>query len=375
MAPTPSPAPTFRPRTVVVTGGAGFIGSNLVRWLLTHERELAVVTLDALTYAGNLESLADVGERHGPGGDGRHFFVKGDVRDAALVGSLLSGDAREHGTGRTIPCVDAVLHLAAESHVDRSILGPADFVSTNVQGTHALLEAVRTELDARPRAFRFVNVSTNEVYGSLDAGDPAFTEAHPLRPNSPYSASKAAADCLVRAYTRTFGLPCLTTRSSNNYGPFQFPEKLVPLVITRALADQPLPVYGDGMNVRDWLHVEDHASAIWAVCTRGHLEDEVYNIGGNAERPNLVVVRMLLEELGKPESLITFVTDRLGHDRRYAMDNTFIQRRLAWEPTHEFEHGIRETVRWYTEHASWWRRVQTEAYRVTQALYLPPASG
>ena len=360
----------FQPRTVIVTGGAGFIGSNLVRWLLRTEPQVSVVTLDALTYAGNLESLTDVGEHHGPHGDGRHFFEKGDIRDVALVSTLLSGEGKEPGTGRAIPRVDAVLHLAAESHVDRSIMGPAEFVSTNVQGTLALLEATRAELKARPREFRFVNVSTDEVYGSLGPNDPAFTEKNPLKPNSPYSASKAGADCLVRAYTETFGLPCLTTRCSNNYGPFQFPEKLIPLMITRALGDQPLPVYGDGMNVRDWLHVEDHASAIWAVCTKGHLEDEVYNIGGKAEKPNLVVVRTLLSELGKPESLITYVTDRLGHDRRYAMDNTFIQQRLGWEPKHTFEQGIRETVRWYVEHEAWWRRVQTEAYRASQALYL-----
>jgi dTDP-glucose 4,6-dehydratase len=363
-------AVNFQPATVIVTGGAGFIGSNLVRWLLRHEPGLRVVTLDALTYAGNLESLADVAAAHGPSGDGRHYFVRGDIRDVALVAGLLAGTATELETGRAIPAADAVLHLAAESHVDRSIMGPAEFVSTNVQGTLALLEAVRADLKARPRDFRFVNVSTDEVYGSLGPGDPAFTERNPLRPNSPYSASKAGADCLVRAYTETFGLPCLTTRCSNNYGPFQFPEKLIPLMITRALGDQPLPVYGDGMNVRDWLHVEDHASAIWAVCTRGHLEDEVYNIGGKAEKPNLVVVRTLLAELGKPESLIQYVTDRLGHDRRYAIDNAFIQARLGWEPTHTFEQGIRETVRWYVEHEAWWRRVQTEAYRASQALYL-----
>ena len=361
---------TFSPSAVLVTGGAGFIGSNLVRWLLTHESGLRVVTLDALTYAGNLESLTDVATNHGPGGDGRHFFIRGDIRDAALVSELLQGGFVESETGRVLPRIDAVLHLAAESHVDRSILGPAEFVSTNVQGTLALLEATRAELTARPRPFRFVNVSTDEVYGSLGATDPAFTEQHSLLPNSPYSASKAGADCLVRAYSETFSLPCLTTRCSNNYGPFQFPEKLVPLIVTRALNDQPLPVYGDGMNVRDWLHVEDHASAIWAVCTLGRLEDQVYNIGGRAEVPNITVVRTILSLLGKPESLITYVTDRLGHDRRYAMDNSRISRTLGWEPLHTFEQGLQDTVQWYVANPEWWERVRTEAYRTTKALYL-----
>jgi dTDP-glucose 4,6-dehydratase len=365
--------PSFTPRAVLVTGGAGFIGSNLVRWILQHDARVRVVNLDLLTYAGNPESLADVVTTHGSG-DGRYHFVRGDIRDVALVRSLLAGGGREPGTDRVMPSIDAVLHLAAESHVDRSIMGPAEFVSTNVQGTLALLEAVRAELGERPREFRFVNVSTDEVYGSLGPHDPGFTEQHPLRPNSPYSASKAGADCLVRAYAETFGLPCLTTRCSNNYGPYQFPEKLIPLMITRALRDEKLPVYGDGMNVRDWLHVEDHASAIWRVCTHGLLEDEVYNIGGRAEMPNIVVVRALLKALGKPESLIQYVTDRLGHDRRYAMDNTRISTKLGWEPRHTFEAGLRETVRWYVENEPWWQRVQSEAYKATQALYLPPSA-
>jgi dTDP-glucose 4,6-dehydratase len=362
--------PDFRPRAVLVTGGAGFIGSNLVRWLLETEPDLLVVTLDLLTYAGNLESLADVTAAHGPAGDGRHFFVRGDIRDAALVAGLLAGGRSEDGSGRPLPRPDAVLHLAAESHVDRSILGPAEFVSTNVQGTLVLLEAARAELSARPRDFRFVNVSTDEVYGSLGAADPPFTERTPLAPNSPYSASKTGADCLVRAYAETFRLPCLTTRCSNNYGPYQFPEKLIPLMITRALADAVLPVYGDGGNVRDWLHVRDHAAAIWAVCTRGRLADAVYNIGGESEVPNLTVVRTILRILGKPESLIRYVTDRPGHDRRYAMDITRISERLGWRPTYDFERGLRETVAWYVENRQWWERVRSEAYRASNALYL-----
>jgi dTDP-glucose 4,6-dehydratase len=360
----------FKPRTVIVTGGAGFIGSNLVRWLLRNEPEVRVINLDLLTYAGNLESLTDVAAKHGADGDGRYFFVHGDIRDPALAATLLRGSAEEAGSRRPMPAPDAVLHLAAESHVDRSILGPAEFVSTNVQGTLNLLEASRRELADRPREFRFVNVSTDEVYGSLGPDDAAFTERHPLTPNSPYSASKAGADCLVRAYTETFGLPCLTTRCSNNYGPYQFPEKLIPLMVTRAHGDQPLPVYGDGMNVRDWLYVDDHASAIWAVCTRGRLEDEVYNIGGESEVPNLTVIRTLLELLGKPDSLITYVKDRLGHDRRYAMDITRIRDRLGWAPSRTFEQGLRETVEWYMAHEQWWRRVQSAAYKTSQSLYL-----
>lgn len=360
----------FSPRVVLVTGGAGFIGSNLVRWLLANEPALRVVNLDALTYAGNLESLTDVARSHGASGDRRYYFAHGDIRDPAFVSALLAGAATETGSGRPIPAPDAVLHLAAESHVDRSIMGPAAFVSTNVKGTLVLLECTRGELAVRPRDFRFVNVSTDEVYGSLGPADPAFDEQNPLKPNSPYSASKAGADCLVRAYAETFGISCLTTRCSNNYGPFQFPEKLIPLMITRALSNQPLPVYGDGHNVRDWLHVTDHASAIWAVCTRGRIEDEVYNIGGRAEMRNIDVVKLLLRELGKPDSLITHVTDRLGHDRRYAIDNTRISTQLGWEPRYAFERGIAETVRWYVENEEWWRRVQSEAYRASQALYL-----
>ena len=359
----------FQPRTVIVTGGAGFIGSNLVRWLLDTEPDVTVVNVDLLTYAGNLESLDDVAAAHGPDGDGRYFFVHGDIRDPSLFTRLFAGTAEDPSTRRAMPAPDAILHLAAESHVDRSILGPAEFVSTNVQGTLNLLECARRELVERPRPFRFVNVSTDEVYGSLGPDDPGFSERNPLAPNSPYSASKAGADCLVRAYTETFKLPCLTTRCSNNYGPYQFPEKLIPLMITRALGDESLPVYGDGLNVRDWLHVTDHAAAIWAVCTRGRLKDEVYNIGGESEVPNIVVVKTILKLLGKPESLIGYVNDRLGHDRRYAMDITRIRRELGWAPTRTFEQGLRETVQWYVENEQWWRRVQSEAYKTSRALY------
>ena len=367
---------TFRPAAVLVTGGAGFIGSNLVRWILAKDPLVQVINLDALTYAGNLESLSDVAERYGGDGDGRYFFVHGDVRDAELVARILSGTALEPLTKRPMPRPDAVLHLAAESHVDRSILGPAEFVGTNVQGTLNLLERSRRELEANPRPFRFVNVSTDEVYGSLGSADPAFTERHPLKPNSPYSASKAGADCLVRAYAETFGLPCITTRCSNNYGPYQFPEKLIPLMITRALGDRPLPVYGDGKNVRDWIHVTDHASALWTVCTRGNVKDEVYNIGGESEVENITIVRTLLSALGKPDSLIQYVTDRPGHDRRYAMDNTFIRSRLGWRPERRLEEALADTVEWYLGNQRWWERVQSEAYRAAHSLYLSaPTAG
>ena len=359
--------PSFHPSTVLVTGGAGFIGGNLIRWMFDRVPGIRIINLDLLTYAGNLESLSDVETQFGPRGDGHYRFVHGDIRDGALVSTLLGGDA--HATDRDEWRPDAVLHLAAESHVDRSIMGAEAFVSTNVQGTLSLLTAVQRELELRPRPFRFINVSTDEVYGSLGPLDAAFTEQHPLRPNSPYSASKAGADCLVRAYTETFGLPCLTTRCSNNYGPYQFPEKLIPLMITKALRDEQLPVYGDGGNVRDWLHVRDHASAIWRVCTNGVLSDEVYNIGGSSERTNLAIVRILLAALGKPESLITYVRDRLGHDQRYAIDASRMVERLGWSPEYTLERGLQETLTWYVENVAWWERVRTEAYRATNALY------
>ena len=342
----------FRPRSVLVTGGAGFIGSNLLRWLLAHDSALRVVNYDSLTYAGNLESLEDVQRQHGPSGDGRYTFVHGDIRDFDAVAAAL----------RVYDGVDAVLHLAAESHVDRSIMGPEIFVDTNVRGTLVLLEACRAELERTVRPFRLVHVSTDEVYGSLGPTDPAFTETTPLAPNSPYSASKAASDLLVRSYVETFGLPAVVTRCSNNYGPFQFPEKLIPLMITRALQDQPLPVYGDGLNVRDWLYVEDHAEALWTVLQRGRI-GATYNVGGSSELPNLDVVRRLLRALGKPESLISFVRDRPGHDRRYAMDTTRIRSELGWRPRHDFAAGLDATVRWYLAHETWWRRVLSEAYR------------
>ena len=349
------------PRCLLVTGGAGFIGSNFVRWVLANQRAVTVVNLDLLTYAGNLESLADVEQRHGRNGDRRYHFVQGDILDLGLVQGLLAG--------RTTPRPDAVAHLAAESHVDRSILGPGVFVETNVKGTLTLLEACRDELTARPRPFRLLHVSTDEVYGSLGPHDPAFCETTPIACNSPYAASKAASDLLVRAYVATFGLPALITRCSNNYGPYQFPEKLIPLMITRALRDEPLPVYGDGMNVRDWLYVDDHADALWRVLTGGEV-GTVYNIGGESQIPNLELVRRLLALLGKPDSLIRFVTDRPGHDRRYAMDIGRMRATLGWAPRRDFAAGLSATVEWYLSHRIWWERVLSEAYRTAGAMYL-----
>ncbi len=342
---------------ILVTGGAGFIGSNFVlQWLAETAEPL--INLDKLTYAGNPENLASV-EQH-PG----YQFAAHDICDRAAVDELL----RIHQPR-------AIVHFAAESHVDRSISGPAEFVRTNIEGTFTLLEAVRAWLPGlAPTArsgFRFLHVSTDEVYGSLGAGDPAFSETTPYAPNSPYSASKAASDHLVRAYHHTYGLPVLTTNCSNNYGPFQFPEKLIPLTILNALAGEPLPVYGDGMNVRDWLFVGDHCSAIRRVLEAGRI-GEVYNIGGNSERTNIDVVRTLCAILDRQrpradgsahESLIRFVGDRPGHDRRYAIDARKIQTELGWSPAQTFESGIAQTVQWYLDHPAWTDHVRSGAYR------------
>lgn len=342
---------------ILVTGAAGFIGSNFVLDWLAQSDEV-IVNLDALTYAGNLENLASLE------GDERHIFVKGDIGDFDLVAGLLAKYKPR-----------AVVNFAAESHVDRSIHGPEDFIQTNIVGTFRLLEAVRAywgalEGDAKA-AFRFLHVSTDEVYGSLEKNDPAFRETNRYEPNSPYSASKAASDHLVRAYHHTYGLPVLTTNCSNNYGPYHFPEKLIPLVIHNALAGKPLPIYGDGQQIRDWLYVKDHCSAIRRVLEAGCL-GETYNIGGWNEKPNLEVVHTLcaiLDELspradGKPyREQITYVKDRPGHDRRYAIDATKIERELGWKPAETFETGIRKTVRWYLDNQAWVANVTSGAYR------------
>jgi len=341
---------------ILVPGGAGFIGANFVLdWLRGCDEP--VVNLDALTYAGNLESLASLA------GDPRHIFVRGDICDRELVDRLLAAHRPR-----------AIVHFAAESHVDRSIHGPGDFIRTNVNGTFTLLEAARGHwlslAGDEKAAFRFHHVSTDEVYGSLGPRDPAFTETDTYEPNSPYSASKAASDHLVRAWHHTYGLPVTTSNCSNNYGPYHFPEKLIPLMIANALAGKPLPVYGDGQQIRDWLYVSDHCSAIRSILEKGK-SGEVYNVGGWNEKPNIEIVNTLctlLDELkpdpaGSYSRLITFVTDRPGHDRRYAIDARKIERQLGWRPAETFETGIRKTVEWYLANQAWVADVQSGAYR------------
>ncbi|OUM98865.1 MAG: dTDP-glucose 4,6-dehydratase [Paenibacillaceae bacterium ZCTH02-B3] len=328
---------------LLVTGGAGFIGSNFVHYMLREYADVEIVNVDLLTYAGNLDNLRPVE------GDPRHRFVRADVADRQAMEPLFAEG------------IDAVVHFAAETHVDRSIADPGVFVRTNVLGTQTLLD-----LSLKYKVGRFVQISTDEVYGSLGETG-RFTESSPLAPNSPYSASKAGADLLVRAYHETYGLDAVITRCSNNYGPYQFPEKLIPLMIMNALENRPLPVYGDGLHVRDWLHVEDHCRAVDLVLRKGRA-GEVYNIGGNNERTNLQVVRTILRELGKPETLIAFVPDRPGHDRRYAIDAGKIRLELGWEPRYEFAAGIRDTIRWYVVNREWLERVKSGAYRE-----LPPS--
>ena len=339
---------------ILVTGGAGFIGSNFVLdWLAQSDEQ--IINFDKLTYAGNLQNLAPLSQ------DSRHIFVKGDIGDTQLVSQLLTQYQPR-----------AILNLAAESHVDRSILGPEDFIQTNILGTFRLLEAThaywRKLESAAKQSFRFLHVSTDEVYGSLRKNEPAFTETHRYEPNSPYSASKAASDHLVRAYHHTYGLPILTTNCSNNYGPFQFPEKLIPLMIVNALAGKSLPVYGDGQQVRDWLYVADHCSAIRRVLERG-TPGETYNIGGWNEKPNIEIVQTICSLLEESypgtnyHNLITYVQDRPGHDRRYAIDATKIERELDWRPVETFATGIRKTIQWYLNNRQWVTDVQTGAYQ------------
>jgi dTDP-glucose 4,6-dehydratase len=323
---------------LLVTGGCGFIGSNFVMHMLETYPDVDVTNLDLLTYAGNLENLQDAA----PYGR-RHRFVRGDITDRGLVRDLMSEKP------------DIVVNFAAESHVDRSIIDSSAFVRTNVLGVQTLLDVCREF-----QCGRFVQISTDEVYGSLGAQG-AFTEKHPIEPNSPYAASKAAADLMVRAYHQTFGMDVVITRCSNNYGPWQFPEKLIPLMVTNALEDRELPVYGDGMNVRDWIHVLDHCRAI-DVVMRKSAPGKIYNIGAGCEQPNIEIVRYILQRLGKPESLIRYVQDRPGHDRRYAMDASKLRNHLGWEPTVSFEEGMNHTISWYIEHETWWQRIKSGEY-------------
>lgn len=324
---------------ILVTGGAGFIGSNFVNYMVRTYPNYNIINLDALTYAGNLGNLKESEDKS------NYRFVKGDITDRNLVNSLFEEEN-----------LDVVVNFAAESHVDRSITNPDVFVTTNIQGTQVLLDAAR-----KHKVKKYVQVSTDEVYGSLGS-EGYFTETTPLDPNSPYSASKAGADMLVKAYHETYGLPTNITRCSNNYGPFHFPEKLIPLMIINALNDKPLPVYGDGLNVRDWLHVEDHCRAIDLVLHKGKV-GEVYNVGGHNEKTNIEVVKEILKKLDKPETLIKYVEDRLGHDRRYAIDPTKLQSELGWEPIYNFETGLKDTVQWYLDNKSWWVNIISGDYQ------------
>ena len=325
-------------KTLLVTGGCGFIGSNFIHYILAHYPTYRIIDLDKLTYCGNLDNLCEVA--HQP----NHIFVKGDIADREKVKEILHDER-----------IDCIVNFAAESHVDRSIEEPDLFLHTNILGTQVLLEGAREA--AVPL---FIQISTDEVYGSLGSTG-AFTEATPLKPNSPYAASKTSADLLVRAYIKTYGIAAIITRCSNNYGPYQFPEKLLPLMISNAMEDKELPVYGDGLNVRDWIYVEDHCRALDTILHHGK-SGEIYNIGGESERTNLEVVRTILEALGKPESLIRFVTDRPGHDRRYAMDFSKLHKELGWQPKMTFEEGIKRTISWYRDHQEWWQRIKTGEY-------------
>jgi dTDP-glucose 4,6-dehydratase len=329
-------------RTILVTGAAGFIGANFVRMLMTRGEDVKLVALDKLTYAGNLANIQDLLDNP------RLVFVKGDIGDRALVESLF----KQHAIRR-------VVNFAAETHVDRSIIDPGPFIQANVYGTYVLLDVSR-----KLGIDRFVQVGTDEVYGTLPENDPTaqFHEGLPLAPNSPYSASKAAADCLVRSYFHTFGMPVLTTRCSNNYGPYQFPEKAIPLFVTNLIEGKKIPLYGDGMNVRDWLYVEDHCDAIWTVLKMGK-PGEVYNIGGNNELTNRQLITRILEVMGKSwDAGVQFVKDRPGHDRRYAIDASKIQRELNWSPRHRFDEAIGATIQWYVEHPQWWRAIKSGEY-------------
>ena len=323
---------------ILLTGGCGFIGSNFIRFILNKYPSAIITNLDLLTYAGNLANLEGIHK------DKRYKFVRGDIRDGKLVNRLMG------------KYPDVVINFAAESHVDRSLYKPAEFLSTNVIGAQTMLESARQH-----NIKRFIQISTDEVYGSLKPKEPAFREDYPLEASSPYSASKAAADLLVKSYEKTFGYKAIITRSSNNYGPYQFPEKLIPLFITNALTDKPVPLYGDGLNVRDWLYVEDNCRAIATIMLKGK-SGEIYNIGGNCERTNIYITKTIFEILNQPLSMIKYVQDRPGHDRRYALNTSKIKRQLDWQPKYMFEDGIKKTISWYLKNQEWWRQIKTGEY-------------
>jgi len=330
---------------LLVTGGAGFIGSNFIHYILNKYPDWQVTNLDKLTYAGNLENLKDI-ESH-PG----YRFIKGDIADRKLVNELIGNK------------FEIIVNFAAESHVDRSILDASPFIETNIRGTQVMLEGIRQH-----PVKKFIQVSTDEVYGSIESG--SFTETSPMSPSSPYSASKAAADLLCLAYYRTYNLPVLITRSSNNFGPYQFPEKLIPLAITNALEGKPIPVYGDGLNIRDWIYVEDHCRALEAVIQKGQ-PGQIYNIAADQERANLELLNILLDVLGKPKKLLAFVADRPGHDRRYALDISKITHKLGWSPTHAFEKALKDTINWYVSHEPWWLQIKSGEYaKYYERMYL-----
>ena len=335
-------------KNVMVTGGAGFIGSNFIRYLLAQDSGVQIYNLDALTYSGSLENLRDIETNP------RYHFIRGDICDSAVVEQILRQGA-----------IDTIVHFAAESHVDRSILGPGQFVQTNIVGTYTLLDAARkfwlTPGSAPHEPVRFHHISTDEVFGTLTPGEPAWKEDTPYSPNSPYSASKASSDHLVRAYGHTYGLPYSITNCSNNYGPYQFPEKLIPLMICNCLKNRELPVYGDGMQVRDWIHVYDHCCAIDLVLQKGAI-GEIYNIGANNEKTNIEIVRLIIRNLNKPESLIKYEKDRPGHDRRYAIDNRKITSELGWKPYYSFDDGIKEAIQWYLDNTNWVENILSGSY-------------
>lgn len=337
---------------ILVTGGAGFIGSNFIRYILNKSSKYSVINADALTYAGNLENLNDIADNM------RYTFIRTDIRDRSKINDIFARHS-----------IDLIVNFAAESHVDRSIIDSEIFLTTNIIGTQVLLDVAKKYWKVNPKdkycrdfkpGVKFLQVSTDEVYGALGKTG-MFTETMPLLPNSPYSASKASADLIVRAYHETFGMPVNITRCSNNYGPYQFPEKLIPLMINNCLNEKNLPVYGDGMQIRDWLHVSDHCSAIDVILHKG-VDGEIYNIGGNNEKANIEIVRLIIKILGKSEDLIKYVEDRPGHDRRYAIDNTKISTQLSWEPIYTFEQGMKETIEWYLKHQEWMRNIMAGDY-------------